>query len=60
MANMGNYAGYMMDKSKAAPDADPNLEKQPPNQDAITGDVVRDPRRLSGAKGLAYLKSRSA
>ena len=60
MANMGNYAGYMKSKSKAAPDADPNLEKQPPNQDAITGDVVQDPRRLSGAKGLAYLKSRSA
>lgn len=60
MAGMGGYAGYVRSTSKNAPDADPNLEKQPPNQDVNTKDVVSKPSRLLGAKGLATLKSRSA
>lgn len=47
-------------KSKNAPDADPALEKQPPNMDAKTSDVVSSQDRLLGAKGLTYLKSRGA
>ena len=45
-------------RSNNAPDADPELEKKPnfePSQDANT---VSDQRRLSGAKGLSYLKER--
>jgi hypothetical protein len=42
------------------PDADPGLEKEPPNQEVNTHDVVRDQSRLGGVKGLTYLKQRSA
>ncbi len=45
-------------RSKVAPDADPDFEKKPemaPDQDPNT---VSDMRRLTGAKGLSYLKER--
>lgn len=46
-------------KTKNAPDADPDLEKQPPNEDVGTHDVISNSNRLLGAKGLKYLKFRS-
>ena len=58
MPSLGNFAGYVRNTSKAAPDEDPELEKQPPNMDAETHDVVSNPNRLLGARGAAYIKSR--
>ena len=60
MASMASFAGYVRSKSKAAPDADPDLEKQPPNQDVNTFDVISNQNRLLGVRGLKNLKSRSA
>lgn len=47
-------------KSKNAPDADPDLEKKPPNEDVETHDVISDQSRLLGVKGLKYIKSGGA
>ena len=60
MASLGSFSGYVRNTSKAAPDEDPELEKQPPNMDAETHDVVSNPSRLFGARGAAYIKSRGA
>lgn len=41
-----------------SPTNDAAMEREPPNMDAVTGDVVSDMRRLGGARALPNLKER--
>lgn len=57
LAALSNAYSDPTSKANPADNSDTGIEHQPPNQDALTRDVISNQRRLSGARG-AGLKER--
>lgn len=63
MADRADYAyqppgGAAYSTPNWSGDYDKSAEREPPNMDVGTRDVIFDQRRLSGARGLPNLKER--